>query len=153
LSESRARPLVTDTNVVVKFYLPEEGHDEAVGLLDAAETSAVELLAPGTMFPEGFNALTQQQRRGLLDAEDAKEAWEKLLAVPVYTYVIEDLIERAAQIARETGVIVYDALFLALAENTDTVVVTADHKLLKALRGTGNANLARDLTTVADLLE
>lgn len=61
-----------DTSVVVKFYLPEDGHEEAVGLLDAAEAGAVELLAPGTLLPEGYNAITQQQRRGLLDLEDAR---------------------------------------------------------------------------------
>lgn len=138
--------------MAIKFYLPEDGHDQAVKLLDAAEASAVELSAPGTIFPEGFNALAQQQRRGLLDAEDGGEAWEKLLAAPVYTYKVEDLIGRAAQISQQTTVIVYDALFLALAEEAETVVVTADDKLLKALRGTDYAKLARSLTTAGDLL-
>ncbi len=126
MSEKRPRPLVADTSVAVKFYLPEDGHEEAVRLLDAADVGAVELLAPGTILPEGYNAMTQQQRRGLLDADDAREAWEKLLRVPIYTYAIEDLIERAGQIARETTAIVYDALFLALAEEVETVVVTSD---------------------------
>lgn len=97
MSEERFRPLVTDTNVAVKFYLPEGGHEQAVELLEAAETSAVELLAPATILAEGFNALAQQQRRGLLDEEEARGGWEKLLTAPIYAYAIEDLIERAAQ--------------------------------------------------------
>ncbi len=152
MSERRARPLVLDTSVAVKFYLPEDGHEEALEILDAAGAGAVELLAPGTLLPEGFNALVQQRRRGLLDAEDEGEAWEKLLRAPVYTYATEDLIGRAAEIARETGVIVYDALFLALAEDAQTVVVTADGKLLKALESTPYARLARSLAPVDGLL-
>jgi predicted nucleic acid-binding protein len=30
--------LVVDTSVALKFYLPEEGHEEAVWLLEAEET-------------------------------------------------------------------------------------------------------------------
>jgi predicted nucleic acid-binding protein len=146
------RPLVADTNVVLKFYLPEEGHEEALKLLEATDAGAVELLAPGTILPEGYNAMTQQQRRGLLDAEDAREAWEKLLRVPVYTYAIEDLIERAGELARDTNAIVYDALFLALAEDAETVVITADAKLLKTLQNTAYSSLAQPLSGVDVLL-
>lgn len=79
--------------MVVKFYLPEGCQDEAVRLLGTADNGAVELLVPGTLFPEGYKTVPQQERRGLLDAEDAREAWENLLRAPVYTYAIEDLIE------------------------------------------------------------
>ena len=152
MGEKRARPLVLDTSVALKFYLPEEGHEEAVGLLEAAEAGAAQLLAPGTILPEGFNAIARQRRRGLLDKEDATGAWESLLGAPVYTYAVEDLIERAAKIANETGVVVYDALFLALAEDADTAMVTADGKLLRALKSTRYASLARPLERIGDLL-
>ncbi|MBA3390688.1 MAG: type II toxin-antitoxin system VapC family toxin [Rubrobacter sp.] len=153
MSEKRAKSLVLDTSVALKFYLPEEGHEEALGLLEAAEAGAAELLAPGTLLPEGFNAIAQQRRRGLLDEEDATGAWAKLLAAPVYTYAVEDLIERAATIANETGAIIYDALFLALAEDTDTVMVTADGKLLQALKSTRHASLARPLEQISNLIQ
>jgi predicted nucleic acid-binding protein len=152
LSEKRAKSLVLDTSVALKFYLPEEEHEEAVGLLEAAEAGAAELLAPGTILPEGFNAIAQQRRRGLLDEEDATGAWEKLLAAPVYTYAVEDLIERAAAIANETGAIIYDALFIALAEDSQTTVITADDKLLKTLKGTEYASLARSLREIGSLI-
>jgi predicted nucleic acid-binding protein len=152
LGERRSRPLVVDTSVALKFYLPEEGHEEAVGLLEAAEAGATELLAPGTILPEGYNAIAQQRRRGWLDEDDASGAWEKLLAAPVYTYAVEDLIERAAEIANETGAIIYDTLFLALAEDAHTVIVTADGRLLRALEGTRYASLASSLEQVGSLL-
>lgn len=152
MGEKRSHSLVLDTSVALKFYLPEEGHEEAVELLEAAEAGAAELLAPGTLLPEGFNAIAQQRRRGLLDEEDATGAWEKLLAAPVYTYAVEDLIERAAEVANETGAIIYDALFLALAEDSDTVMVTADGKLLRTLKSTRYASLARPLEQIGNLL-
>lgn len=65
---------------------------------------------------------------------------------------MEDLIERAAEIANETGVIVYDALFLALAEDARTVMVTADGRLLKTLEGTRYASLALSLGQIDHLL-
>lgn len=152
MSEKQARSLVVDTSVALKFYIPEEGHEEAVGLLEAAEAGATELLAPGTLLPEGFNAIAQQRRRRLLDEEDASGAWEKLLAAPVYTYAVEDLTERAAEIARETGAIIYDTLFLALAEDAQTVMVTADDKLLKTLKDTKYSSLARSLREIGSLI-
>jgi len=153
LAEKRPRPLVVDTSVALKFYLPEEGHEEALKLLEAEESGAAELLAPGTILPEGFNAIVWQQKHGLLDAEDAGEAWEKLLRAPIYTYATEDLIERAAEIANQTGAIVYDTLFLALAEYALSVMVTADGKLLKALEGTRYASLASSLERVENLMQ
>jgi predicted nucleic acid-binding protein len=152
LREKRSRPLVVDTSVALKFYLPEEGHEQAVRLLGAAEAGATELLAPGTILPEGYNAISQQRRRGWLDEDDAIGVWEKLLAAPVYTYAVEDLIERAAEIANETGTIIYDTLFLALAEDAQTVMVTADGRLLRALEGTRYASLASSLEKISSLL-
>lgn len=145
--------MVVDTSVALKFYLPEEGHEEAVRLLEAEESGAAVLLAPGTILPEGFNAIAQQRRRGLLDAEDAGEAWEKLLHAPIYTYATEDLIERAAEIARETGAIIYDTLFLAIAEDAQSVAVTSDGRLLKTLEGTRYAPLASSLERAENLLQ
>jgi predicted nucleic acid-binding protein len=71
---------------------------------------------------------------------------------PVALYVPEDLMPRAVEITFETGVIVYDALFLALAEDADTLVVTADGKLLKALEGTTHARLAYPLADLDSLV-
>ncbi len=64
----------------------------------------------------------------------------------------EDLMPRAAEIALETGVIVYDALFLALAEDSGTIMVTADTKLLNILEGTPYARLAHPLADVGSLI-
>ncbi len=78
--------------------------------------------------------------------------WEGFALDPVTLHVPEDLMPRAAEITFETGVIVYDALFLALAKDSETVVITADGRLLKALEGTAHARLAHPLTDVGSLV-
>lgn len=140
-----------DTSVAIKWYLPEDLHEEAIGLARRAQTGEVELLAPGTLQPEFFNALWQQHRRNNLPLGEVRSAWEQFALDPVTLYVPEDLMPRAAEITFETGVIVYDALFLALAEDSETVVITADGRLLKALEGTTHARLAHPLAYVDSL--
>ena len=137
MSESASptpRTLVLDTSVAVKFYVPEELREEALEILEAAEVGGLELVAPGTLYPEFFNALWWKHRRDELSREEVREGWEKLISSrPASLYGPEDLMPRAAEITLESGVIIYDALFLALAEDADTLVVTADGKLLKTL--------------------
>ena len=60
---------------------------------------------------------------------------------------------RAAEISGETGCTVYDAIFVALAESEEIVVLTADRKLIKALDGTPFASLLWSLDEVGELLE
>ena len=153
VSNSEPPPsLVLDTSVAVKWYLPEDLHDEAISLLRQAEAGDVELLAPGTVQPEFFNALWWQHRREDLPQDSVRNLWEQFALDPVVLYAPEDLMARAVEIALETQAIIYDALFLALAENFKTVVVTADDKLLKSLEGTAHSRLAHPLTDVAHLI-
>lgn len=58
---------------------------------------------------------------------------------------------RAVEIA-ETNVIIYDALFIALAEAMNTVVATVDDRLLTALKGTPFAGYARHISNVGDFV-
>lgn len=137
-----------DTSVAVKFYLPEDLRDEALLLLSAWERGAVRLLAPSTIQPELFNALWQQHRRGRLSVGELREVWESFSATALDLYAPEDLMPRAAALALETGVIIYDALFLTLAEDADTVVVTADRNLIRPLEGGPYAHLASPLEQI-----
>jgi len=154
LREQKApHPLVLDTSVAVKFYLPEELDDEAARLLQAAESGAIEFSAPSTLQPEFFNALWQRRRRGELSLEKVREGWADFVSDdPATIYATEDLMPRAAEIVFESGVIVYDALFLTLAEETGTVMVTADRKLLRDLKDTKFARLALSLNNVESII-
>jgi predicted nucleic acid-binding protein len=152
LTEAESLRLVVDTSVAVKWYLPEELGAEAVLLLDKSGAGEVELISPATVQPEFFNALRQQRRRENLPVEELQASWEAFSTESVTLYAPEDLMPRAAEIALETEVIVYDALFLALAEDANTVMTTADDKLLRRLEGTNFASLALHLASVERVL-
>lgn len=139
--------------MAVKWHLEEENSDVAARLLDAVGSEVSELLAPSTLQPEFFNTLWQRRRRGELSVEEVSQAWTDFRAAePATLYEPADLMPRAAELVLETEVIIYDALFLALAEYVGTVMVTADDKLLRTLKGTDYAGLAQHLTEVSSLL-
>ncbi len=58
----------------------------------------------------------------------------------------------AVEVALGSGCIIYDALFIALAEAEDAVVVTVDEQLLRSLEGTPFAERGKHLRDVSDLL-
>lgn len=147
------RELVLDTSVAVKFQVPEEGYEKARQVQGALEDGSLSLLAPGTILPEIFNAFWQKYRRKELTHDEVRQGWELISELPLNFYAPEDLMPHAAEISLESGVIIYDALFLALAEDAETVMLTADDKLLKAIEGTPYAKLAQPLESVGNLLQ
>ncbi len=146
------RELVLDTSVAVKFHVPEERHEEARRLQHGFENGTVSLLAPGTLLPEVFNAFWQKHRRDELTRDEVRVGWELISELPLALYAPEDLIGRAVGISFETGVIIYDAIFLALAEDAETVVVTDDGKPLKTVKDTPYARLAHPLSDIGNLV-
>ncbi len=142
-----------DTSVAVKFYVPEEGHEQARELLAVVEDSGVKLLAPSTVGAELWNALWQKYRQGELEKEVVRDTWEKFSDAPVSLFDPDSLMPVAVGVAYDTEVIVYDALFLALARGFQTVVVTADERsMLKRIRGTAYEHLAVHLSNIGALL-
>ncbi|CAN5906822.1 hypothetical protein BH23ACT11_BH23ACT11_00540 [soil metagenome] len=146
------RELVLDTSVAVKFHVPEERYKESRRLQSSFEDGAVSLLAPGTVLPEVFNAFWQKHRRDELTCDEVHIGWDLISELPLTLYAPEDLIGRAVEISFATNVIIYDALFLAFAEDADTVMITDDGKLIKAVKGTPYARLAHPLTDVDSLV-
>lgn len=153
MSESGGpRELVLDTSVAVKFHVPEERHEEARRFQHSFEEGEVSLLAPGTVLPEVFNAFWQKHRRDELTSDEVRIGWGLISELPLTLYAPEDLIDRAVEISFETSVIIYDALFLALAEDAETVVVTDDSKLVRAVKNTPYARFTHLLTEIGNLI-
>ena len=146
------RPLVLDTSVAAKWYLPEELREEALELATRVGTGEVQLLAPSIIGPELFNALYQQHRRTYLSLDEVRAFFSSFTEAPVSFFEIDPLTSRAVEITLDSGVVVYDALFLALAEEAGTVVVTADYKLLRVLSGTAYDRMAHYLADVGSLV-
>ena len=144
--------LVVDTNVVVKWYLTEELEDEALSILVAGEREDVTLLAPDSVEPEFWNVLWQRHRRGELSLDEVRDYWDALEETPLLMGEVLPLMPLATEIAAHCGCIIYDALFVALAESEDTVVVTADEKLLNTLLETPYSKRGVHLKDVSRVL-
>ena len=67
-------------------------------------------------------------------------------------FEIDPLSPRAIEITLESVAVVCDVLLLALAEETGTVVVATDHKLLEALEDTPYVHFGHPLTDAANLI-
>ena len=144
--------LVVDTSVAAKWYLREELRAEALEVLRAGQRGEVLLLAPESVEPELWNVLWQRHCRGELSPEEVRGYWGNFRETPVFLTDVRQLMPLAAEVALQSGCIIYDTLFVALAEAEEAVVVTADEKLLRTLEGTSYAGRVAYVRDVGDLL-
>ena len=121
---------VVDASVAVKWFVPEALSDEAVSLLD----SPLALLAPDLLYPEAGNILWKKVGRREIEARDARDILAALVRVPLSVVPSSTLVEAALEIALVHGRTVYDGLYVALAVARDAVLVSADGRLVEALR-------------------
>ncbi len=126
------KPLVVDASVVVKWFIPEYGSIKAIKLLNSSNG----LSAPDIIRAEVGNILWKLYTRRLLTSDEAFQIIENFLSLPVEICSSESLLASAFEIASATGRTVYDSLYLALAVERDTAVVTADQRLVNALKNT-----------------
>ena len=123
--------LSVDASVAVKWFVSEPLSENARLLL----AHRLDLYAPDILLAEFANVISKKIRRRELQASprymDALSSFsENITLRPV-----GDLIERAMQISLEIEHPVYDCLYLACAEETESKLVTADRKLVNKVSG------------------
>jgi predicted nucleic acid-binding protein len=124
--------LVVDASVAAKWLVREPLSDPAVAILDSPD----ELLAPDLLLPEVGNVLWKKVRSGELTDAMALERFAALMSMGVKVVTALSLSARALHLALQTGRTVYDSMYLALAEAHECRLVTADERLVSALRPT-----------------
>ena len=114
-----------DASVVVKWYVSEKYSEEARLLLG----HRLERFAPDFLLVELANIFWKKARLG--EIGDPQPYFQELRRVreAVVLSPSADLIERAAQIAAQIDHPVYDCLYIARAEATDSTLITADRRL------------------------
>lgn len=124
-------PVVVDSSVGLKWYVPEVHSGEAVRLLG----EAFEPHVPGHFYVEVASTLWKKVvLRGELTEEQARDLRNALDEVPALSHPTAGLLDEAFEIALATRRTIYDCLYIALAERLGCVAVTADAKLYNATR-------------------
>lgn len=122
--------VTVDASVAVKWFVPEPRHEEARLLSDPD----IERHAPTFLVIECANALWKKAQRG--EIADLTPYLEEILNLPeaLAFHSTRDLLARAGQLAAALGHPVYDCLYLACAEATDSALVTDDRRLGRVAR-------------------
>ena len=149
--------LTVDASVVVKWFVQEPFFEEARLLLAHRLT----LYAPDMVLAEFANTIWKKARRN--EIPDTRPYLGEIQSLDeiVSLYPVNVLIVRATEVARELDHPVYDCLYLACAEATESVLVTADHKFAKkvadgfgsdTVRYIGSAGFVDEIGTAATAL-
>lgn len=121
---------VVDASVVVKWFVAEPGHVEALALLK----SKARLFAPDFMLAEVANVLRRKFKRGELSEVQWREVVDTL---PLYfdeLFASASLMTKAVDIALKLDHSVYDCLYVAAASARSLVLISADRVLVDKCR-------------------
>lgn len=125
--------LVVDSNVVAKWFFPEELQQQALALQSDWMASAVDLVAPDLILTEVSNITWKKQRLNLITPVEAIGTIEDLLLLSIPTVESQSVLRQAYSLASRFDRTVYDALYLALAAFMPAKLVTADLRLYNAV--------------------
>jgi predicted nucleic acid-binding protein len=127
---------VLDSNVGVKWVLPEDLSVKALGVRDEFVQGLHELLAPDVFLVEAAHALTRAQRQGKVTPAEVNSFMGDLLTTLPQLHAHRPLLARAIEISLQRRHGVYDCLYVALAEREGCLLLTADAKLINNLQPT-----------------
>src|SRR5690348_3956676 len=105
---------VIDSNVALKWVLPEPDSVKAIQFRDAARQGSHQLLAPDIFSIEIGHALTRAERMGRLVPPSGWALWQAIHAdAPTFSASLP-LMPRAYEVSSQLRVGIYDCLYIAL---------------------------------------
>jgi predicted nucleic acid-binding protein len=119
--------IVLDASAVVELLL---GTTEGRSIAARIAEPTIGLHVPHLVDVEVAQALRRYVREGKLDVVAAASALEDLRSLDLERHAHEPLLDRVW--ALRDNLTAYDAVYVALAEALDTVLVTCDAKLARA---------------------
>ena len=137
--------IIVDASVAMKWFVEETLHDEARHLLKYQR----DIEAPDFILIEVANVAWKKAVRKEISSEQAQTI---VHVIPQFIPALlpsSKLLERATALAIELLHPVYDCLYLACAELTGTVLVTADMRLCEAAAAGPYGGLVCPLSEIA----
>ena len=132
--------IVVDASVAIKWVVDEPGTEAALAI------RTEQLLAPAIWLAEAANALWRHVKMGEASASEALARLVRLRRAPVRSFPIEPHVSTALELAARGNHPVYDCLYLALAIQRDTQVVTDDRRFTEAAARLGLGDRVRLLS-------
>jgi predicted nucleic acid-binding protein len=133
---------VLDASVALKWCLSEANVDNALKLRAEFETGIHDLAAPDLFPVEIAHALSKASRQRRISDDEAKAHYFNILTTPPRLFPVQRLLDRAFQLSLDLRVPVYDCLYVALAEELNCQLVTADSKAVRTFQGLPVVDLA-----------
>lgn len=128
---------VIDANVALKLFFDQPGSERADALFAALEGDPrARFFVPDFFFAECANALTLYARQANYAEEEAKQDLDDLLLLGLYAVPSAELAAGALEIAFRHHISGYDAFYIVLSQRLSIPLVTADEKMVRALRDT-----------------
>src|SRR5438128_11588111 len=109
--------VVVDSSVVTKWILPEVDSAKAHQLLSDVIRQGSRLIVLDLAFAEVANAIWKRFYRNLATADETRHFLRQLLACPVHRDSATRLLAPALEISMAHQRAIYDALFVALAQD------------------------------------
>ena len=133
--------IVVDASVAARWFLDIEKSDAALALLNSGER----LIAPDLVIAEATNAAWKARIFGQIPLETVVDFVQKSSRLFDELVPLADLRNRAFDIALVLKHPAYDCFYLALAEERECRVVTADGRLRSRCANTRFAKLVKPL--------
>lgn len=127
--------IVVDSSVAAKWLLPESDSPEALSLISETLGKSKSLIVLDLLLTEVANAIWKRHHQHIVALDEAQKLLGRLLRMPVHIEPSTPLLNSAFDIAMKYDRAVYDALFVALAQETRLPGVTADEPLWQAVHG------------------
>ncbi|MHA1383083.1 MAG: type II toxin-antitoxin system VapC family toxin [Candidatus Helarchaeota archaeon] len=128
------KDFVLDTSVIVKWFFEETNTSIALKIRDYYFDGKIELYLPDLVIYE----LTNVFRYGKISKDQAKDfiqdfyKMEMILIQPNQSLLFDTL-----NYALNFDITIYDGIFITLAKNLGTKMITADKKLYEKTKSTG----------------
>ena len=126
---------VIDASVVLKWYLADEQYSEkALGLLEKYVSDKLDILAPSLLDYEVINGLVIASRRGRIEEGQLLTAIDGFVGLGIKLKNLSMFSPHVLHYCKVYNRSVYDASYLALAEDEGIPFITSDQGIYNAVR-------------------
>jgi predicted nucleic acid-binding protein len=135
--------VVIDTSVLAKWFIEEENSEQALRLRAAQMAGRVRGACPDFALVELGNVL--RYRFSAQDVERVSASVRSIMSLGIKVVASSpEIVSEGVRVAYAHNLAVYDAIFVALAQDLGYPLVTADAELLRRTQSLGFVHHIRD---------